>query len=203
MLTDLDRQYLAAAERGDATEADRLAQLLDAETDERAARLTAPGALLASALYYVSQGIAVFPLKPRAKTPATRNGFHDATADPRQVEEWWRASPTANIGAPTGRTFDVIDVDGVEGIASIAPMMEMLRPTLLGTANTPRPGGIHLYVPVEPGRGNGAKVLPGCDYRGAGGYVVFPPSVTDDHGTGRRYVWLTPLTPPAAGVIAA
>jgi hypothetical protein len=40
------------------------------------------------------------------------------------------------------------------------------------------------------GRGNGVKILPGVDYRGAGGYVVLPPSRGYN---GRLYRWLTPL----------
>jgi hypothetical protein len=48
---------------------------------------------------------------------------------------------------------------------------------------------MHLYVPANPAVGNGAGLLPNVDYRGAGGYVVAPPSRTDVGS----YRWLRPL----------
>jgi hypothetical protein len=39
------------------------------------------------------------------------------------------------------------------------------------------------------GLGNGARIAPGIDYRGRGGYVVAAPSIVD----GRRYGWVVPL----------
>jgi hypothetical protein len=59
---------------------------------------------------------------------------------------------------------------------------------VLGISCTPRAGGIHRYVRAT-GDGNGAKIAPGIDYRGAGGYVVAPPSMVD----GKRYGWAQPL----------
>jgi hypothetical protein len=53
---------------------------------------------------------------------------------------------------------------------------------------TPR-GGRHLYV-APSGDGNAANFRPGLDYRGAGGYVVAPPSIGPN---GKRYDWITPL----------
>jgi hypothetical protein len=48
-------------------------------------------------------------------------------------------------------------------------------PAIHGVVSTPR-GGQHIYL--EPlGGGNLAGVIPGIDYRGAGGYVLAPPSV--------------------------
>jgi hypothetical protein len=46
-------------------------------------------------------------------------------------------------------------------------------------------GGCHLYV-AATGAGNRARLLPGVDWRGAGGYVVAPPSL---HASGERYRW--------------
>ena len=34
---------------------------------------------------------------------------------------------------------------------------------------------------------NNAKIIPGCDFRGDGGYVVVPPSINED---GKGYTWL-------------
>lgn len=171
---------------------------LDAEDAARLARLAAPGALAAAAAWYGSQGIAVFPLRPRLKTPLTANGFKDASTDPEQIRAWWRRWPQANIGAPTGHTFDVVDVDGTQGVHTLAAgphdIVTPLRAMSIGLASTPRPGGLHYYIPPDPMRRNSAKKLgPGLDTRATGGYVALPPSVTDEHGHDRRYTWLRPL----------
>jgi Bifunctional DNA primase/polymerase, N-terminal len=71
---------------------------------------------LAAALRYASQGVPVFPLAPRSKFPLISaanggHGLHDATTDAAQIQAWWMAHPTANIGLRTGVVFDVIDLD--------------------------------------------------------------------------------------------
>jgi hypothetical protein len=48
-------------------------------------------------------------------------------------------------------------------------------------------GGMHVLVAPVPGQGNRAKFIDGCDYRGANGYIVAPPSI---HASGKEYVWL-------------
>ncbi len=166
----------------------------DATPDPAEQWLWRPDALRLSAIHYARSGIAVFPLKPADKVPATRNGFKDATTDAAQVERWWTDMPQANIGAPTGHRFDVIDVDGFEGIVSMLekyPSLNNIGIPLLGRATTPRGGGHHLFVPPMPGRRNGAKLLPGVDCRALGGYVVLPPS---RGANGRLYRWLHALS---------
>ena len=61
-------------------------------------------------------------------------------------------------------------------------------PAVIGVASTPRAGGVHRFVRAQ-GLENGAKIAPGIDYRGRGGYVVAAPSVVD----GKRYGWVLPL----------
>jgi Bifunctional DNA primase/polymerase, N-terminal len=53
----------------------------------------------------------VFPVKWNAKTPLTKRGFLDASADPHQIEQWQREFPGCNWGAPTGIDFVVLDLD--------------------------------------------------------------------------------------------
>lgn len=196
-MADLEQQMRQALRNDDQPEIDRLAVLLDAEDEARDARLAAPGALAAAAGWYASQGIPIFPLRPRLKTPATRSGFKDATTDPDQIHTWWQATPNANIGAPTGLLFDVVDIDGPEGRRTLLDLSdrayEQLYTDAIGIVKTPRTGGIHYYVPSQAGRRNSARKLPGIDTRAEGGYVLLPPSITDAHGADRRYEWVRPL----------
>jgi hypothetical protein len=160
--------------------------------DTRAAKQL-PG-LCASALWYAKQGLHVFPVQAGGKQPYPgTHGCKDATTNQAQIHVWWTRWPDANIGIATGHLVDVIDIDGPPaGIKSWGRLkVENKLPPILGKVSTPRPGGNHLYVPAT-GRGNGAKVAPGIDYRGAGGYVVAPPSETPVG----RYVWYQPLELP-------
>lgn len=174
----------------------------DAERDER---LSKPEALMQAALWYISQDIPVFPLQPRSKEPMLGSrGFKDATTDAKQVRAWWQRAPEANIGAPTGVLFDVIDIDGPSGFASLATLREegmQFRASSLradegddagviwiyATSFTPNRSGRHFFV--EPG-GGGCKpgFKEGIDYKGIGGYVVMPPSRWTD--TDDRYDWI-------------
>lgn len=177
----------------DAAAIDALAARMDTEDAERHARLTRPEALANAALWYAGHGVPCFPLKPRHKVPLTANGFKDATTDTTQVRDWWTRWPHANIGMPTGLLADVIDIDGPVGVANIAPYVESIRARCIGIVSTPRPGGLHYYVPPGERKNSASKLLRGVDTRATGGYVVLPPSVTDEHGPDRRYTWLRPL----------
>lgn len=146
---------------------------------------------LGAAQWYASQGLAVFPLRPRSKIPLPgSHGCKDSTIDPAQIAAWWHRTPDANIGIATGLLVDVIDLDGWDGQDAWASLDG--APDWLGVVITPRRsgGGRHLYIPTS-GEGNatGYMGLPKVDYRGAGGYVVAPPSVTDDG----PYWWRHPL----------
>ena len=166
------------------------AVLTDLETRERARR--AAVTLHAAALWYAQQGLHVFPLAPGSKIPRRgSHGFQDATTDAARVDAWWTADPQANIGIATGHLVDVIDIDGTKGVMSWVRAMwdetdTYLGPPTIGKVSTPRPGGTHLYVAADPGKGNRAGILPGVDYRGTGGYVVAPPSHTEQG----PYVWI-------------
>jgi hypothetical protein len=169
--------FLAAATMGDQPE---LEAELEAEID---ALESGPPEMRSAALAYASCGWPVFPLLARSKQPATRHGFKDATADPERIAQWWDRHPDSNIGLPTGHLFDVIDIDLPDGPVSFAAQLE--KELLLGKPMlqchgrvTTASGGQHLYI--EPtGDPNGAGIMAGIDYRGLGGYVVAPPSVSD------------------------
>lgn len=141
--------------------------------------------LLDSALWYAQKfGWPVFPLVPGGKTPATRNGFKDATTSKSVIVQWWQDAPNYNIGLPTGGLFDCVDVDMPDGAESWSMLRDSGHmPDIHGWAATPS-GGWHVFVQAT-GAGNTTAAYPNVDYRGAGGYVVAPPSVRD----GRQYRW--------------
>ena len=169
------------------------AEQLEAEIDQLDNR---PPRLADAALIYAEWGWPVFPLKPHTKTPATRHGFKDATTDPDQIREWWQRNPQANIGLPTGHTFDVIDIDVPQGPQSYTAMLDLgIVPDAHGQVATSS-GGLHLYI-TPSGDGNKASMAPGVDYRGAGGYVVAPPSTLGTRG--RAWSWITKPSPIITG----
>lgn len=197
-MTDLERDYQAAASAADWDRADALADQIETIQAQEQKRLRQPGALLAGALWYAEQGHPVFPLGAGSKIPLPRSGgFKDATTDLAQIRRWWRSCPDFNIGLSTGVAFDVIDIDG-PCASALAYHNPTWWPPVHAKASTPRHGGAHWYTKAT-GAGNRAGMVHvpcshthrcGIDYRGIGGYVVAPPSRTQV-GT---YTWLTPIS---------
>ena len=76
--------------------------------------------LLTAALRHATAGRPVFPCR-RDKTPATQNGFHDATCDPEQIRRWFEPGPELFLAIPTGKASGlvVVDVDGEDGMDSL------------------------------------------------------------------------------------
>ncbi len=160
------------------------------------ARTNAPD-LRERALAYAAAGVAVFPCVPGGKIPATTNGFHDATTDLDQVRAWWTARPQANIATPTGAPgFDVLDVDvRADGNGWRAYRRAKGAGLLDGWVRavlTPS-GGLHLHYPGTEQRNGSLRELH-VDFRGAGGYVLLPPSLGQTKAYSRRYetYWTRP-----------
>ncbi|MDU7706304.1 MAG: bifunctional DNA primase/polymerase [Clostridium sp.] len=146
------------------------------------------------ALKYADIGLAVFPLKPKDKRPATENGCKAATTDSRQIETWWSRWPNANIGIATGSVSGglvVIDLDvdkdkGINGYESLAIWQkENGELPETWTSITGRGGYHYIYIDGATNR-NRAGLYDGIDIRGEGGYIVAPPSI---HPNGRQYEW--------------
>ncbi len=125
------------------------------------------------------------------KHPRTRQGLHDATADPASIRQWWRQWPTANVGIRTGAVSGivVIDIDpehgGLDTVRSLAADAPIPKGLRVRTGS----GGWHLYF-AHPGgqvrNSAGTALGPGVDVRGDGGYVIAPPS---RHISGGAYHW--------------
>jgi len=127
------------------------------------------------ALGYAKLGVPVFPC--RDKRPLTPHGFYDATTAAGAIRGWWGRWPDAQIAAPTGLTYDVVDIDSLDALHALEDALGRLSEVFddaLGIVKTPR--GWHYLLPPT-GRGNRANVLVhGVDYRGRGGYTVLPGS---------------------------
>jgi hypothetical protein len=82
----------------------------------------------------------------------------------------------------------VLDVDGEAGRDSLRALQAehgRLTPTVASRTGS---GGYHIwFAPNARVRNSVRKLGPGLDTRGAGGYVVAPPST---HPNGNRYGWL-------------
>ncbi|RIQ10850.1 bifunctional DNA primase/polymerase [Jiangella rhizosphaerae] len=139
---------------------------------------------------FAANGIPVFPCAPGAKHPLTEHGFEEATIDLDQVKAWWRTWPTANLAMPTGAPlWDVLDVDVKNGESGYPALRRLKQAGLLeGWSHAVRTpgGGLHLYF-AGTAEGNHALYRHKIDYRGAGGYVLLPPSIVDTARGARRY----------------
>lgn len=148
--------------------------------------------------WYARRGLRVFPCKPRDKVPATAHGCKDATTDPAQIAAWWDGTYLYNVGLATGGGVVVLDVDinhsagkyGDETLAELEAQHGPLPETWMCLTGG---GGVHYYFACDdPALTVGTGFAPGLDYRGAGGYVVAPPSL---HDSGREYEWEAAHTP--------
>ena len=153
--------------------------------------------MLAHALAYAAQGIPVFPCQVDGKKPLTAHGFWDASTDTAQIVDWWTQWPEANLAMPTGAaTYVVLDIDVKNGAPGFESF-DALFPDDISTLSVATPsGGMHLYFkhPGHEVKNQQAKLGPGLDLRGDGGYVLLPPSTVD----GDRYQWLDGTTPDPA-----
>lgn len=142
-------------------------------------------------------GYAVFPC--RGKVPLTGHGCKDASTESAVVQAWQSRWPTANWAIATGAKSGglvVVDVDDVWGepgaawtrIANDAGLNGpggLRTPTVLsGSGNS-----MHFYfrAPAMAIGNSAGKLAPSVDVRGAGGYVICPPST---HPDGGRYEWV-------------
>lgn len=148
-----------------------------------------------AALALAEAGVPVFPCdwrpKPQAdqrypgepkKSPLTKHGFKDATADEDVVAAWWRQWPDALPGVPMGAASGLFVVDAdideqtgeTTGEATLAALG--LTPESHPHVGATRSGGWHFFFRWRGG-------LPGCstkernglagvDIRSEGGYAI-------------------------------
>jgi len=157
-------------------------------------QMTGPWPVSAAARELAAAGVPVFPCVPGGKRPLTEHGFHDATIDPGQVEDWWRTHPDANLAVPTGAASGmvVVDVD-VHGPTDGYEAFERAHSAGLVSGwavlvSTPS-GGMHAYYPATPERAQRSWQAAGAggDFRGDGGYILVPPSMVSTNGAAVGY----------------
>ena len=110
------------------------------------------------------------------------------------IADWWHRAPYALPAIPCGvNGLLVIDLDrhgnGSDGVSAFKALIARhgALPPGVPMVKTPN-NGFHLYFRQPPGEplGNGRGNLPpGCDVRGAGGFVIAPGAVLPD---GRGWV---------------
>lgn len=150
------------------------------------------------AKYYTEGlGLRIFPCN--GKIPATPHGCKDAITDPAQIAEWWGGGSTYNVAIATGNGLVVLDVDtdhdaGKFGDETLADLEQQHGPLPETWTCLTGGGGVHYYFQCDdPALTVAAGFAPGLDYRGAGGYVIAPPSIHPT--TGRAYAWEASSTP--------
>jgi len=113
-------------------------------------------------------------------------GVSDASADPAIIRSWWKRYPKANVGIACGASgLLALDADLYKDVFS-SDLGEFDENTVTSLTGG---GGTHLIYTMPDGAtyGNSPGDLPeGIDIRGAGGYIVAPPSL---HPSGRHYEW--------------
>lgn len=152
--------------------------------------------------YATVHGIAVHPLRPRMKEPASTRGFKDATLDAEEIERTWAQRPDMNVGGAMGQVSGGVccidlDVDASKGLDGREVLLDWeaehgkLPDT--ATAITGR-GGLHLFYRFGHAVKPSVNEELGVDVRGDGSYAMLAPSV---HPNGRTVEW--ELSPDEVG----
>jgi hypothetical protein len=138
------------------------------------------------AIRYIRMGFSVIPVRPDKKPFIKWEPYQKHRATEEELKTWWTKWPNAMIGVVTGGISGVAVIDVDDPDKGMLALSEYLSSCMVPTAKTPR-GGYHLYFKApETPLSNNARLVPGCDFRGEGGYVIAPPSV--------GYNWLPGLS---------
>ncbi|MBC8737570.1 hypothetical protein F6X40_12240 [Paraburkholderia sp. UCT31] len=144
--------------------------------------------MLNAALEAAAEGLSVFPVHPKGKTPLIEQWQHKATRDTQTIREWWKLYPAANIGCHVGKSgLAVIDIDPRNGGNETFAELERLHgPTATDVETLTGGGGRHLFF-LEPEAVKLPKTLgKGVDLQSGNKYAILPPSI---HPSGKRYEW--------------
>ena len=146
--------------------------------------------MLEAALAYAARGWYVLPIKPGEKVPLTKHGVKDATTDPDIIRIWYKQWPNANIAIDVGRSrMMVYDMDPGSSIKELNEALDGTLPKTALKSKTPR-GGDHFFYQLQEKDvvpSSASKIAPHIDVRSDNGYVLLPPSFTEDGA----YTWVS------------
>src|SRR5438270_642967 len=118
----------------------------------------------------------LIPVKNGTKVAAVQWAtYQDRAPTPEEITEWRSAFPGCNWGLLTGRPSGVVVLD----VDVRHRGMDALRERTIPVTRTVLTwsGGWHYYFTYPgPGCRTIPAILPGCDLKGDGGYVLVPPS---------------------------
>lgn len=151
--------------------------------------------LIAAATEYLRAGLSVMALSGKSPNATYhRHGLNEALVgvpegdgDAKLVATVFGDPATTGIGIPIPDHVCVVDLDSDDGARWYLGIVGVDHVPDTPTARTAR--GMHIWF-LSPRILRSAKIAPGADFRGQGGYVVVPPS---RHPSGATYEWLTPL----------
>lgn len=145
---------------------------------------------LHDALVYAQRGWRVVPIAPGTKYPKGLAAWQDAaTTDPDMIRSWWTGLYKGHgVGIATGPDSGlwVLDVDDWDVLRDLERTHGELPETKTSMTGS---GGTHyLFTYPRDGRTitNANRLPRGIDVRGAGGFIVAPPTV---HPNGTPYAW--------------
>ncbi len=135
--------------------------------------------MLENALKYASLGFKVFPTREGLKTPATTNGFKNASGEESAIKGWWSNGQKFNIAIPTGKVNGIfsLDIDCKKGKNGFLWLEQQGEIPNTVEFKTPSGGKQYIFKLPDFYVGCNSDVLAdGVDIRGEVGYFVAPPS---------------------------
>jgi hypothetical protein len=142
------------------------------------------------ALFYLSYGLSVIPLKPGEKVPLVKwEKYQEEQPSIDEVQKWFKDTNN-NIAIICGKVSGnlvVIDFDDAEVYEKFMKEIESdteLKDIIEGTWLVRTGKGYHIYLKVDSDKPVKIGKLAKVDIKGEGGYVVAPPSL---HPSGKHY----------------
>lgn len=140
----------------------------------------------------LDKGFSLLPLTRRGKIPVTDHGVLDATGDREQIEAWineYGSDSNWAVACGDASGVVVLDIDprhgGMESMSFLTKEYGKLPETVVAQTGGEQPGYHYYFRTPNRKIRNRTGITPGIDFKSSRGYVVCPPSVTDN-----PYEWI-------------